>query len=87
MQTQALPGDPISPRSSTPGTVASMLRFLLFRFLPRRLMPLLMLLEVIRFARRMGGTNATDEDRRRMAAARPVGPAAPTAPAPRTRRS
>jgi len=61
-----------------------MLRFLLFRFLPRRLMPLLMLLEVIRFARRMGGTNATDEDRRRMAAARPVGPTSST---PRTRRS
>ncbi len=61
-----------------------MLRFLLFRFLPRRLMPLLMLLEIIRFARRMGGTNTTDEDRRRMAAARPVGPTAST---PRTRRS
>jgi len=64
-----------------------MLRFLLFRFLPRRLMPLLMLLEVVRFARRMGGTNTSAEDRRRMAAARPVGPAVPTTPAPRTRRS
>jgi hypothetical protein len=63
-----------------------MLRFLLFRFLPRRLMPLLMILEVIRFARRMGTTDPTDEDRRRMAAARPVGPADPTAPVPRTRR-
>jgi hypothetical protein len=43
-----------------------------------------MLLEVIRFARRMGGTNTSDEDRRRMAAARPVGPTSST---PRTRRS
>ena len=57
-----------------------MLRFLLLRFLPRRLVPLLMLLEVIRFARRMGAADTTTEDRRRMAAARPVGPAAPTPP-------
>ena len=51
-----------------------MLRLLLFRFLPRRLMPILMLLEIVRFARRNG---TADEDRRRMAAARPVGPNAP----------
>ncbi|MFL5642783.1 MAG: hypothetical protein ACJ77U_12650 [Chloroflexota bacterium] len=51
-----------------------MLRFLLLRFLPRRLVPLLMLLEVVRLARRIG---ASEEDRRRSAAARRVGPGAP----------
>ncbi|MFL5673920.1 MAG: hypothetical protein ACJ779_02850 [Chloroflexota bacterium] len=51
-----------------------MLRFLLFRFLPRRLLPLFTVLEVIRVAQRMSAAN----DRRRMAAARPVAPTGPT---------
>ena len=63
------------------------MRFLLLRFLPRRLVPLLMLLEVIRAARRMGSADTTNEDRRRMAAARPVGPTVPATTAPPNRRS
>jgi hypothetical protein len=48
-----------------------MLRFLLFRFLPRRLLPVLMLLEIVRYMRRNG---EVDAERRRMATARPVNP-------------
>jgi hypothetical protein len=48
-----------------------MLRFLLLRFLPRRLLPLLLLLEIVRYVRRNG---QADAERRRIAAARPVTP-------------
>jgi hypothetical protein len=74
METQSLGRDRKALVPPTVGQPEEMLRFLLLRFLPRRLVPLLMLLEVVRVARRLG---AAEEDRRRSAAARRVGPGTP----------
>jgi hypothetical protein len=39
--------------ATTPGYGSYMIRFLLFRFLPRRILPLLMLFEAIQLVRRL----------------------------------
>lgn len=50
---------PLGIARQTAGMLKTALRFLLLRFLPRRLVPLLTVIEIVRFIRRLRGGKAT----------------------------